>query len=56
MQEAVFFAAAHLLNLAVDLLFFDTASTLFHRHTEGTGPGAFRVYGGDSGRSGLLFR
>jgi DDE family transposase len=44
-QEAVFFAAAHLLNLEVDLLFFDTTSTFFERDTEETGPGAFRVYG-----------
>jgi len=44
-QEAVFFAAAHLLNLEVDLLFFDTTSTFFQRDTEETGPGGFRVYG-----------
>ena len=44
-QEAVFFAAAHLLNLEVDLLFFDTTSTFFQRDAEETGPGAFRVYG-----------
>jgi hypothetical protein len=44
-QQAVFFAAAHLLNLEVDLLFFDTTSTFFQRDTEETGPGAFRVYG-----------
>jgi hypothetical protein len=44
-QEAVFFAAAHLLNLEVDLLFFDTTSTFFERDTEEGGPGAFRVYG-----------
>jgi transposase len=44
-QEAVFFAAAHLLNLEVDLLFFDTTSTFFQREGEETGPGAFRVYG-----------
>ena len=30
-QEAVFFAAADLLNLEVDLLFFDTTSTYFER-------------------------
>jgi hypothetical protein len=30
-QEAVFFAAAHLLNLEVDLVFFDTTSTYFER-------------------------
>jgi transposase len=33
-QEAVFFAAAHLLNLEVDLLFFDTTSTFFERDEE----------------------
>jgi transposase len=33
-QEAVFFAAAHLLNLEVDLLFFDTTSTFFQRDGE----------------------
>jgi transposase len=30
-QEAVFFSAAHLLNLEVDLVFFDTTSTYFER-------------------------
>jgi hypothetical protein len=44
-QEAVFFTAANLLNLEVDLLFFDTTSTFFQRDTEESGPGAFRVYG-----------
>src|SRR5512133_2867771 len=44
-QEAVFFAAAHLLNLEVDLLFFATTSTFFQRDTEESDPGAFRVYG-----------
>jgi IS4 transposase len=44
-QEGVFFAAAHLLNLEVDLLFFDTTSTFFQREGEESGPGAFRVYG-----------
>jgi hypothetical protein len=33
-QEAVFFAVADLLNLEVDLLFFDTTSTYFERNTE----------------------
>jgi transposase len=33
-QEAVFFAVAHLLNLEVDLLFFDTTSTYFERDDE----------------------
>ena len=34
-QEAVFFAAADLLNLEVDLLFFDTTSTFFERDERG---------------------
>jgi hypothetical protein len=33
-QEAVFFAAAHLLNLEVDLLLFDTTWTFFERDGE----------------------
>src|SRR3954453_24223011 len=37
-QEAVFFVVAHLLNLEVDLLFFDTTSTYFERETEDAGP------------------
>jgi transposase len=44
-QEAVFFAVAHLLNLEVDLLFFDTTSTYFERDDEEHGEGAFRRYG-----------
>src|SRR5215207_9118460 len=44
-QEAVFFAVADLLNLEVDLLFFDTTSTYFERDTAETGDDAFRVYG-----------
>lgn len=44
-QEAVFFAVADLLNLEVDLLFFDTTSTYFERDTEETGDDAFRRYG-----------
>jgi hypothetical protein len=36
-QEAVFFAAAHLLNLEVDLIFFDTTSTYFERDEEDGG-------------------
>jgi transposase len=53
-QEAVFFAVANLLNLEVDVLFFDTTSTYFERDTEdhdepGEGDGAgregFRRYG-----------
>ena len=47
-QEAVFFAVAHLLNLEVDVLFFDTTSTYFERDGEdqdeppGDGEGAGR--------------
>lgn len=44
-QEAVFFAAADLLNLEVDLLLFDTTSTYFCRDEPEEGEGAFRVYG-----------
>jgi hypothetical protein len=36
-QEAVFFAAANLLDLEVDLLFFDTTSTYFERDDAETG-------------------
>jgi len=48
-QEAVFFACADLLNLEVDLLFFDTTSTYFERdEPDGAGQDgapAFRAYG-----------
>jgi transposase len=48
-QEAVFFACADLLNLEVDLLFFDTTSTYFERdEPDGAGEHgepAFRAYG-----------
>ncbi len=44
-QEAVFFAVADLLNVEVDLLFFDTTSTYFERDTEEAGDDAFRRYG-----------
>lgn len=50
-QEAVFFAVADLLNLEVDLLFFDTTSTYFERDTEDPDPDGedgtpgFRRYG-----------
>src|SRR6266487_1296625 len=44
-QEAVFFAVAHLLNLEVDLLFFDTTSTYFERDEEEDEAGGFRRYG-----------
>jgi transposase len=45
LQEAVFFACSDLLNLEVDLLFFDTTSTYFERDEPESGDGAFRVYG-----------
>ena len=48
-QEAVFFATADLLNLEVDLLFFDTTSTYFERDEPDAagedGAPAFRAYG-----------
>lgn len=44
-QEAVFFAVADLLNLEVDLLFFDTTSTYFERDSEEPDDGGFRRYG-----------
>ncbi len=49
-QEAVFFAVADLLNLEVDVLFFDTTSTYFQRDTEeapsdGEPAGGLRRYG-----------
>jgi hypothetical protein len=55
-QEAVFFAVANLLNLEVDVLFFDTTSTYFERDDEdhhdppdsggaGGGREGFRRYG-----------
>jgi hypothetical protein len=45
-QEAVFFACADLLNLEVDLLFFDTTSTYFEADPEQVGEEApFRVLG-----------
>jgi hypothetical protein len=48
-QEAVFFATADLLNLEVDLLFFDTTSTYFERDepdpVSEDGAPAFRAYG-----------
>jgi transposase len=44
-QQAVFFAVANLLNLEVDLLFFDTTSTYFERDEEDDGEEAFRRLG-----------
>jgi len=43
-QEAVLFAVANLLNLEVDLLFFDTTSTYFERDEE-EGADGFRRFG-----------
>jgi hypothetical protein len=50
-QEAGVFAVAHLLNLEVDLLFFDTTSTYFERDTEDPGSAA-----GDAAGEGSGFR
>jgi len=44
-QREVFFATATLLNLEVDLLFFDTTSTYFERDEEDEEEGALRRYG-----------
>lgn len=44
-QEAVFFAAAHLLNLEVDLIFFDTTSTYFERDDQDEADEALRRFG-----------
>src|ERR687883_671691 len=44
-QEAVFFAAAHLLNLEVDLIFFDTTSTYFERDEQDEADEALRRFG-----------
>jgi hypothetical protein len=48
-QEAVFFAVANVLNLEVDLLFFDTTSTYFERETEDADPPADAEAGGAAG-------
>lgn len=48
-QEAVFFAVADLLNLEVDLLFFDTTSTYFERDTEDPDPNPDAPEGGSGG-------
>lgn len=53
-QEAVFFAVANLLNLEVDLLFFDTTSTYFERDTEDDGEDAFRRFGHSKDHRGDL--
>ena len=41
----MFFAVANLLNLEVDLLFFDTTSTFFEREGEEEGADGFRRFG-----------
>ena len=46
LQEAVFFSAADLLNLSVDVLLFDTTSTYFEtEHEDGDGEGGLRRRG-----------
>jgi hypothetical protein len=52
-QKAVFFAAADLLNLEVDLLLFDTTSTYFERDDEDP-DGGVRRYGHSKDRRGDL--
>jgi transposase len=54
-QEAVFFAVAHLLNLEVDVLFFDTTSTYFERDDEDQDdePGDGSSQGGRREREGF---
>ncbi len=51
-QEAVFFAVANLLNLEVDLLFFDTTSTYFERDTEDPAPAADAADAADAAGAG----
>jgi hypothetical protein len=53
-QEAVFFAAANLLNLEVDLLFFDTTSSYFERDTEDDGADGLRRFGHSKDHRGDL--
>jgi transposase len=53
-QESVFFAVANLLNLEVDLLFFDTTSTYFERDDEEQGEQAFRRFGHSKDHRGDL--
>ena len=53
-QEAVFFAVANLLNLEVDLLFFDTTPTYFERDDEDDGEDAFRRFGHSKDHRGDL--
>jgi hypothetical protein len=50
-QESVFFAVAHLLNLEVDLLFFDTTCTYFERDTE-DGTDEATIEAGDGSNAG----
>ncbi|MEU1203665.1 IS1634 family transposase [Streptomyces sp. NPDC005813] len=53
-QEAVFFAAANLLDLEVDVVFFDTTSTYFERDTADTADGALRRFGHSKDHRGDL--
>src|SRR3954447_12520214 len=53
-QQAVFFAVANLLNLEVDLLFFDTTSTSSERDSEDDGEDASRRYGHSKDHRGDL--
>jgi hypothetical protein len=55
-QEAVFFAVANLLNLEVDLLFFDTTSTYFERDTEDPPSPPADADSGDAGEKAAGFR
>jgi hypothetical protein len=53
-QEAVFFAVANLLNLEVDLVFFDTTSTYFEADDEDQdGPSNGDGDGAGAGREGF---
>lgn len=53
-QREVFFSAANLLNLEVDLLFFDTTSTYFETEDEDEGEEAFRKRGHSKDKRGDL--
>lgn len=53
-QREVFFSAANLLNLEVDLLFFDTTSVYFETEDEDEGDEAFRKRGHSKDKRGDL--
>lgn len=53
-QREVFFTAANLLNLEVDLLFFDTTSVYFETEDEDEGEEAFRKRGHSKDKRGDL--